>query len=382
MTLEELECHLVELESKNLNTRGVLRRLLQLCVQKGKYERALEMKKKCDELRVDVSSGMMASVFEMYIKTKRLTAAESTLADLKKNYPGFLIDDHKIIDFSSLLIENGQIDKARKTLKERANAAKIKLGPNNHKNIWNLLNTMAHYSASNAPESLANQTEEFLTYLVGLGYCEYHNALLGPLIREHLLKEQHQAAIDLFKKIVSKYRKTPLQQEIATLLVKLSNESSVPDFSTQKAKDTLQELVKILSKIHGQVNTNGTLVIAFAEAGTEAQLRKLLMNPEVRIKTEALSKQCEYLCNSGKLPAILKLAKCSKNLKHIRESDFLNMVLDIYIRQNDTSSAVMLFNEIQADDEFKMNHDFARKVNKLLERNNLEVPSNVLLHCR
>jgi len=72
MNLEELECHLTELQSKGLNTRGVLRRLLQLTVREGRLERALEVKKRCDELKVDISPGMLACTFDLYVRTKKL----------------------------------------------------------------------------------------------------------------------------------------------------------------------------------------------------------------------------------------------------------------------------------------------------------------------
>lgn len=43
MNLEELECHLIELRSKNMNTRGVLRRLLQEYCRVKAFDRALEV---------------------------------------------------------------------------------------------------------------------------------------------------------------------------------------------------------------------------------------------------------------------------------------------------------------------------------------------------
>ena len=37
MNFEELECHLKELQNKKLNTRGLLRRLLGVCVREGEF---------------------------------------------------------------------------------------------------------------------------------------------------------------------------------------------------------------------------------------------------------------------------------------------------------------------------------------------------------
>ena len=86
MNLEELEYHLIELEGKSLNTRGVLRRLLQLCVRDNQLQRALEIKGKCDSLKVQESAGMLASTFELYIKLKDLKKAQACLQQLQTKF--------------------------------------------------------------------------------------------------------------------------------------------------------------------------------------------------------------------------------------------------------------------------------------------------------
>jgi ribosomal protein L29 len=45
MNVEELEAHLIELKSKQMNTRGVLRKLLQIHCRNRNVERALQIKK-------------------------------------------------------------------------------------------------------------------------------------------------------------------------------------------------------------------------------------------------------------------------------------------------------------------------------------------------
>lgn len=88
MSIDELECHLVELEAKQMNTRGVLRRLLQMCVRDNRLERAIEIKNKCEKLKVQTSPGMLASIFEMYTKLEDLANAQQSLQALQQTYPG------------------------------------------------------------------------------------------------------------------------------------------------------------------------------------------------------------------------------------------------------------------------------------------------------
>lgn len=52
MVTSQLEAHLIELESKSMNTRGVLRRLLQEYCRQGKIEEAKKIIAKCESLRV------------------------------------------------------------------------------------------------------------------------------------------------------------------------------------------------------------------------------------------------------------------------------------------------------------------------------------------
>uniref|UniRef100_A0A182K6C2 Pentacotripeptide-repeat region of PRORP domain-containing protein n=1 Tax=Anopheles christyi TaxID=43041 RepID=A0A182K6C2_9DIPT len=390
MNYDELECHLVELEQKKLNTRGVLRRLLQLSVREGRYKRALELKQKCDQAKVDQSSGMLASIVELYTKVGDPEQAGRTLEQLRKQFPGFVVDEHKIIDYAALLIERGQLDGAKKVLRERATAGGKLRGAQDgstSKNVWNLLTNTAQWAAAAAQSKGAspNTTQQLLDFLVQLGYCNYENALLGPVLREYLLAGQKRAAIEEFKRIVNEKRRTPLQLEIMTLLVELTNgqEDAGVEISPAEAKTLLSETIQTVSQIHGPVNTNNTLIVALAVGGTEAQLRRMLINPEVRINHEYILTQCEFLVGSGKLEPVLRLAKCSKGLANVREADFLQLALGQYVRDNNCEAAVQLFQRLLDEgDELKITVEFARKLSDLLEVNNFELPAGLQMYLK
>ncbi|XP_052903438.1 leucine-rich PPR motif-containing protein, mitochondrial [Anopheles moucheti] len=388
MTYDELECHLVELEQKKLNTRGVLRRLLQLSVREGRYKRALELKQKCDQAKVDQSSGMLASIIELYTKVGDPQQAGRTLEQLRKQFPGFIVDEHKIIDYAALLVERGQLDGARKILRERATAGGKLRGTDDgstSKNVWNLLTSTAQWAVTSGRKASApnNTTQQLLDFLVELGYCNYDNTLLGPVLREYLLAGDKRTAIAEFQRIAKEKRRTPLQLEIITLLVELTNGQDNADIAPAEAKTLLSETIQIVSQIHGPVNTNNTLIVALAVAGTEAQLRRMLINPEVRINHEYILTQCEFLVGSGKLEPVLRLAKCSKGLANVRESDFLLLALGQYVRQNNCEAAVQLFQRLLDEgDELKVTTEFARKLSDLLEANNFEVPVGLQMYLK
>lgn len=384
MNSDELECHLQELESKNLNPRGVLRRLLQLCVREGKLDRALEVVRRCEELKVDISPGMLASIFDLYVQTKNEKRAAETLRKLGQNFPGFLLDEFKLVDYAALLVEKGNIDEARKVLRMRASVAEVKGGDNITKNVWNLLNNLASISPT-LPPDVRNHTHDFFLFLNRLGFCDYSNSILGPVVKEFLNKNDIVGAVDLFKELTKSHRVTPLQRQLMTVLVGVLNqpeEQQKHKISQEKTQELLRDVISASTAVHGAANTNIALIVAIAEAGTDKQLRKMLIDPKVRISPDILRKQCEYLNAYKRLDALLKLARCSRGLGHIKEQDIYDMIMTTLVKENNYETALTIFEHLRSDDELKISADFVRNLVDLLKRNNLELPASVALYAK
>ncbi|XP_055905373.1 leucine-rich PPR motif-containing protein, mitochondrial [Eupeodes corollae] len=386
MSYEELECHLVELESKGMNTRGVLRRLLQICVRDNKLERALEIKQKCDLARVELSPGMLASIFDLYIKVGDYSAAKSSLQNLQKRFPGFLLDEHKLLDFAALTIKNKELEKAKQILSNRAATNKVFGGDYVIKNVWNLLNSVAQLAAqqTDLPKD-TNLTKEMFFFVRKLGFCKAHNAVLGPIVREYILRKDIQGAVQEFKTLAETFRHTPLQFELSSLLVRLSNEEDPEKFNITKeqAKELLQQLTTTISSIHGQVNMNSSLLLAVAESGTENQLRKLLINPEFRLNHEMLAQNCEHLNKEGSIHTLMRLAKACRGLGHvIKEHDVYNMLLMKFVNDNNCEASLELFEKLEADDDFKISQEFLKNLVNLLKVNKVEIPSSLALRAQ
>lgn len=386
MNLEELECHFTELKSKGLNTRGVLRRLLQLNVREKRYDRAMEIKNLCDKEKVDISPGMHAAIFDIYVKTGYPNEAGMVLRKLTQQHPGFLVDDHKIVDYAALLVEKGNFDEAQRVLRMQAEISEVKSTEGLVKNVWQLLNNVSETAPTvKNLDRKENYTKKFLEFLMKYKYCTYQNAVLGPVIKEFLNKNDLKAAISEYLALTKEHRVTPLQRQLMTVLIDASNRPEVAQrFSVTKneAQEMLQNLIQATAAIHGPTNTNIALIVALAEAGTEKQLRKVLIDPKARFSPDVLRKQCDYLNAEGKLDALLKLAKCSRGLGHFQEQHVYNMILDSLIKENNCEGALSLFDELLSDDEFKVSSEFIRNLVDLLKRNNLELPSNVALHAK
>ena len=162
---------------------------------------------------------MMASIFDLHIRLKKPTEADKTYKQIKKSFPGFLLDEHKIIDYTTLLVECDQLQQAKIILTDRAKESKVRGGNNIQKNLWNLLSMVA----SKSIPGTNNETKEFFNFLVDLTFCSTQtNTLFGPIIREYLNKGQLKEGILEYIDICKKYRKTPLQLELIKLCTSIN----------------------------------------------------------------------------------------------------------------------------------------------------------------
>ncbi|XP_016947932.1 leucine-rich PPR motif-containing protein, mitochondrial [Drosophila biarmipes] len=392
MSIDELECHLVELESKQLNPRGVLRRLLQLSVRSGRLERAQQLLAKCQALKVQTSAGMMASILDLHIKLRDLPRAQASLERLNSTYPAFQIDEHKVIDYAALLVHGQQLEAAKQMLQRRAEQHKVVGGDYVIKNVWQLLTNVAQLAASQSPggegAKQTNLTRETLDFLRGLGYCQSHNALLGPVVREWLLKGDLDAAVTEFQRLANTHKHTPLQFELLSLLVRLGNGDEqelarFPGTTAESAQQHLAAVTATVSRVHGAANMNSALLLALAESGKETQLRRLIINPEFRINHELLVKNCEHLGQEGAVRTLLRLARGVRGVQRtIDEQKIYDLLLAQFCRSNDYEAALDLFERLEADDELKVSQEFLRNLVQLLQVNSVEIPSGIALRAQ
>lgn len=377
MNYDELESHLSELEGKQMNTRGVLRKVLQMAVKEKRYEKALQWKNKCDELSMDYSPGMVASCIELYTKLEKAAEAKEMWSTLETKYPNFTVDEHKAVDYANLLIALDQLEEARQILEKRAQRKMF--GDNNDKNVWNLLTTLSEKAIRMEEDD--HPTKSFLNFLVKLKYCKHSNTLLGPLVREWLLKKDLRRAVVEYKDIVKQYRKTPLNLELLTLLVGVKNgqRGEYGEFTENEVMDMIADVYKAVELVHGLPAAKTSLLFATAEGGTDKQVRKILMDPNVRVDPQALQRQCEYLGRAGKTDPLFRLIKSSRGLSHniINEQQLWCVLLQTLAKQNNIDEAVRLFDRLLEEDEFKVNKEIASIVIDLLKRNNLELPTRL-----
>lgn len=99
-----------------METRGVLRKLIQLHTNAGNRERIAELRNKFVSHGYIESPGMKSSTMHRHIQSQNLPAALDLYYEIKALHPQFKMDSFKVIDLATLLIENGKTEDAVKLL--------------------------------------------------------------------------------------------------------------------------------------------------------------------------------------------------------------------------------------------------------------------------
>lgn len=112
MSLDQLECHLTELESKQMETRGVLRKLIRAHNNAGNFNRLEELKQKLLAKGYHESPGMKSSRMHSLTQTGDLTQAMDLYDEIKVIHPEFKIDSFKVLDLATLMVSNECFEEA------------------------------------------------------------------------------------------------------------------------------------------------------------------------------------------------------------------------------------------------------------------------------
>nr|CAD7571092.1 unnamed protein product [Timema californicum] len=364
MNIEELECHLVELKSKGLNTRGVLRRLLQLHCRHGNLERALAIKQEFEAAGHEFSAGMIACMFDAHVRFGSLEDAQAYFKELTTSAPSFTLDHFKVVDFATMLVTKGKQKEAVSLLnKYPANIrGKGSLGSIS-RNCLRLLT-----ATSKSGEGAAT-TRDMLNLLVKQGYCTVNNIMLGPLIRAHLNRMKPRSkvravTIDFIQEaaiyflynamtclglcqssnaVAVEHGCTPLQHEVLCRLVVEAEKGPT-------GQALLQETIKAGQQVHRMPNTHIALIMALAETGQEKQLRRLLMDPSVKLNSSLLLARCQRLVDEDKLEPLQAIVSSTYNNANFNNTPIFTYMLQIFNRRGDCDGALSLWTSMQERD--------------------------------
>lgn len=239
----------------NLFFAGILYRLFLKNVQYEKYGKAIEIKEECDKTGVVETPAMLSTSLKLWTAVKDEDNALKTLQQLQTKHPNFRVDTYKIVDLATLLLSKNRLDDA-KALINKLHPYKGPRASYMSKNVWLLLNAASEYSVKHGMDD--SLTGYFLRTLIGKGYCEHSNTLLGTVIKEYLEKKRIHEAVATFEHYVKEYQKTPHCVSLLTVLIELSNSDNISecDVSRDEAIEYIQRVIDLVKEIHGTENAN------------------------------------------------------------------------------------------------------------------------------
>ncbi|XP_060804000.1 leucine-rich PPR motif-containing protein, mitochondrial [Amyelois transitella] len=369
-----LRAHLNELEAKGMNTRGVLRKLLQCYCREGNLQAAKQIAERCQREGVFLSAGMKAAIFDLHVKLGELEQAEIALADLNKTTPNFILDEYKIIDLATLMVYRNKIQQAIELINEQSKKRHVVGGRGIQMNCWRLLD-------ATAAQGSHIETRKMFELLTSLRYCKASNVILGPLIRVHLKNGNIQEAVNEFAHIAKKYNSTPLKHELLCAILRAMGAGSEDNFITNEKNNgrlnkLAQNVLSVDRQVHGAGDAQLTLISALAEVGYTKTLRKMFLDPTVKFHPDALLRRCERFADEKKAQALENIAQCVRDLRHVDAEEIYEMILSIHQREDNCAGALSLFNKMQEADVLP-SQKFIRNLCALLKANNTPIPSEL-----
>ncbi|XP_075976120.1 leucine-rich PPR motif-containing protein, mitochondrial-like [Anticarsia gemmatalis] len=375
MNEDSLRAHLSELEAKGMNTRGVLRKLLQQYCREGNLVAAREMANKCQKEGVFLSAGMKAAIFDLHVKLGELDLAEIALADLSKSSPNFTLDEFKVIDFATLMVYRKKMKQAVAMINEQSKKRNVVGGRGIAMNCWRLLDATA---AQGTPAEVRTMFD----LLVKLKYCKPNNALLGPLVRVHLKDNKLENAVKEFVRLSTKYGKTPLKHELLCHILHTMSEGQSEDnfMNVEKVNGWMNKLVQTVletdRKVHGPGDVQLTLIAALADVNYKKTLRKILLDPSTRFHPDALRRRCERFADEKKAHALENIAECAKDIRHVDVPEIYELILDVHQRDNDYASAMALWSRMQEKD-MQPSKKFVQNLCGLIKSCQKDIPADL-----
>nr|UHY14113.1 LRPPRC [Cherax quadricarinatus] len=380
MTLEELDGHMVELQSKGMNVRGTLRKLMLQHATKNQPQHVLALMKKAKEVGIKASAGMMAGIIAAYVSCRNADAALDMLSELQVQHAGFSLDSFKIIDLCTLLIEEGRSEEGvllleeyiEKNVKVAFDATGIR------RNCRNLL--MAAATTGDC-----ELTSQLFSKLLGCGFVRADNLTLGALVKCRLNSGDLAAAVTEAETILKKYKCLPMRIEILIHLIhhlKCQNESmSCLDESRDSGKlntagNLLDHMLNLIAECHGPRRARHDLLFACLEAGQPVEARKVVQNLGEELDMKLLNRQFDRYLKTEQDDALRHFLTASRGNTLVDRHRVFSSLLNIYYVQSAGDKALSLWTMMQ-EESLPPSETFLSTLASVLAANNMKIPFQI-----
>lgn len=356
LSVEQLEKLIEQQDAKGENSRGLKRYLLSALFKAKDLPKTESVVAKLEAEGYVMTGGVYAQLIDLYAQQEQADKGLDTFNRIRSKELDFTLDDFKVVRLAGLLIANKKVDEALKFLElnKKTEIDPDSLSFNYNATCWRMLNELAETGNSTDLTRVFDALEKF-------HFIEANNALLGPLVKVHLVNNDNQKAVDVFEAISVKHNCTPWKNDLACKLIQAEDATN------------LQRLTDLSTTIHGEVNSLYDLVFSFVECGRIRQARKILETPGLRSRPQKINVACERYQQEGKVQPLEGLVEATKDLNHIDRTDIYYNLLRSYCNDKQPEKALGLWTKMQEED-IAPTEQFLTTLGKFLKTNNLEVP--------
>lgn len=355
MSIEELEAHLVELQSKGMNTRGALRRLLLLHCRFRHMERAVSLAEELEREGCAFTGAMHAQLLDLFVATGDLDRARQHLHQVAQVDPDFRLDAHKVLSLAALEASQGHPEAALALLEQQQPhqpAQQQQGGGQGAERVGARL--LAALVASGV------EAERALSLLVGRQWASPSTVLLGPLVRGPLERGDLGAAVQALEECARRYRLTPLKGDLSRRLIQ------------EERSQELQRVVDISTEVHGEMNTLYDLMSYFLECGHVRQAQKILETPGLRARHQRLDTICEGFLRRNMVSQLEQLVAITRGLFDVNRDRLYQFLFRAY-GEGDADRALEAWAQMQ-EENVQPSEATLRLLAGLLERAGRPLP--------
>ncbi|XP_077537717.1 leucine-rich PPR motif-containing protein, mitochondrial-like [Haemaphysalis longicornis] len=314
MSIEELEAHLVELQSKGMNTRGALRRLLLLHCRFRHADRAVALAEELERDGCAFTGAMHAQLLDLFVATGDLERARQHLAKVAQVDPDFRLDAHKVLSLAALEASQGHPDAALALLEQQQpHQPPQQSGGASQGGLERVGARLLGALVASGVDA-----ERALSLLVGRQWVTPSAVLLGPLVRAPMENGDLPAAVQALEECARRYRLTPHKGELSRRLIQ------------EERSQELQRVVDISTEVHGEMNTLYDLMSYFLECGHMRQAQKILETPGLRARHHRLDTICDNFLRRNMVTQLEQLVAITRGLFDVNRDRLYHFLFRAY----------------------------------------------------
>lgn len=391
MSIEELEENLIELKSKGMNTRGVLRSLLLAHCRRvrfpfddpnekinqlisSSYKRVKEILKELEEEDYEFSNAMYASLFDFYVNCWNVDEALATMEKIDKN---FVIDAYKIINLATVLVRKDRIEDVFNLLKSQQKTSGVKSEESEEIDeeqltLFDNEKSGKHFdrSINRLLNAVIDQTKD--PKLVKEAFdlsIKFSGSIIttlntGPLVKVHITNGDYKTALEEYIDCAKKYNVVPRKLDLMRHFLEKSDSSS------------LQTVIDLSNSIHGEMNTLLDLASTCIDVGKIKQAKKLIETPGLRARQEKLDMICDKYVLDNKTNELEQFIQITKNLFDVDRDSMYYHLIKAYGKLNEGNKALNVWTSMQ-EENLQPSERTLRLLADVLQKNDIPCPFEV-----